>query len=109
MQSNEFLACNVGTPVASYSNIPILCISASTEDDVKSRAREAGANGWINKPWHPESSMKVLESLIGKGHRLHSNTSANPAVTTTVSEQDERVEEDIADLVDNVESSWLIQ
>lgn len=47
--------------------VPILVLTTESEPERKAKAREAGATGWIVKPFDPE---KLLEALrrVGVGH-----------------------------------------
>jgi len=43
--------------------VPILCLTTETSDELKSRAKSAGATGWLQKPFDPDmlvhTAMKV--------------------------------------------------
>ncbi len=43
--------------------VPIIVISATADDGVKSRAVEAGATAYYTKPFSPTALLKELESL----------------------------------------------
>ncbi|KRB79483.1 Fis family transcriptional regulator [Sphingomonas sp. Root710] len=43
-----------------YSDMPILVLSTESSDEKMARAREAGADGWIVKPFNPAQ----LESAV---------------------------------------------
>ena len=45
---------------AAHRATPILVLTTESEPDRKARAKEAGATGWIVKPFNPE---KLLEAL----------------------------------------------
>lgn len=47
-----------------YQHIPILFLSTETNQDKKSEAKEAGATGWMVKPFQPDKLIKVLNKLI---------------------------------------------
>lgn len=49
-----------------YRSIPILMLTTETSDDMKSRARSAGASGWIVKPFDPERLIGIVNRLLGK-------------------------------------------
>jgi two-component system chemotaxis response regulator CheY len=48
-----------------YRSIPILMLTTETSDDMKSRARSAGASGWIVKPFDPERLIGIVNRLLG--------------------------------------------
>lgn len=47
------------------TNVPILVLTTESSDDLKSRARSAGATGWIVKPFDDSSLVSVLKRLTG--------------------------------------------
>jgi two-component system chemotaxis response regulator CheY len=47
-----------------YKHIPILFLSTETSQDKKQEAKEAGATGWMVKPFQPDKLIKVLNKLI---------------------------------------------
>ena len=47
------------------TNVPILVLTTESSDDMKSRARKAGATGWIVKPFDDASLVSVLRRLTG--------------------------------------------
>jgi two-component system chemotaxis response regulator CheY len=50
---------------ANRTNVPILVLTTESGDDLKTRAREAGATGWIVKPFDDASLVSVLRRLTG--------------------------------------------
>ena len=48
------------------AKIPILLISAYDRSDVEEKAKEAGANGIVNKPLFPSTLYDTINALIGK-------------------------------------------
>ena len=46
-------------------NVPILVLTTESSDDLKARARNAGATGWIVKPFDDASLVSVLRRLTG--------------------------------------------
>ena len=50
-----------------YQAIPILVLSTESADELKSRARTAGATGWIVKPFDPSKLIRALNMVAGKG------------------------------------------
>ncbi len=43
---------------------PILVLTTESGQDVKSRGREAGATGWIVKPFSPEVLIQTLKKVL---------------------------------------------
>ena len=50
-----------------FRGLPILVLSTESGDDKKSRAREAGASGWIVKPFNAEKLLSAVRRVTGKG------------------------------------------
>jgi len=48
-----------------YSAIPILVLTTESATDMKLRAREAGATGWIVKPFDPAKLVKAVRMVAG--------------------------------------------
>nr|WP_281422188.1 response regulator [Aliiroseovarius lamellibrachiae] len=48
-----------------YRGIPILVLTTESADDMKTRARQAGATGWIVKPFDPQKLVKALKMVAG--------------------------------------------
>lgn len=48
-----------------YKGIPILVLTTESADEMKSRARAAGATGWIVKPFDPVKLVKALKMVAG--------------------------------------------
>tara|TARA_R110000787_G_scaffold48099_5_gene116163 strand:+ start:665 stop:1030 length:366 start_codon:yes stop_codon:yes gene_type:complete len=44
---------------------PILVLTTQAAPDLKQRAREAGATGWIVKPFDPDKLVKALHMVAG--------------------------------------------
>jgi len=47
--------------------VPILVLSTESADELKARARTAGASGWIVKPFDPVKLVRALNMVAGKG------------------------------------------
>lgn len=47
------------------TSVPILVLTTESSDDLKARARTAGATGWIVKPFDDNSLVSVLRRLTG--------------------------------------------
>ncbi|WP_421704025.1 response regulator [Aliiroseovarius sp.] len=48
-----------------YRGIPILVLTTESAAEMKMRAREAGATGWIVKPFDPEKLVKAVRMVAG--------------------------------------------
>lgn len=48
-----------------YSNTPILMLTTEADDTKKAAGREAGATGWIVKPFNPEKLLAVVKKVAG--------------------------------------------
>lgn len=51
--------------VLSMKTIPILMLTTEYTDDKKNVGREAGATGWIVKPFDPEKLIQVVNKVCG--------------------------------------------
>ena len=48
-----------------YARIPILVLTTESAPEMKLRARDAGATGWIVKPFDPAKLVRALELVSG--------------------------------------------
>ena len=48
-----------------YRSTPILVLTTEAAPELKQRAREAGATGWIVKPFDPSKLIKALQMVAG--------------------------------------------
>ncbi|MEM9796616.1 MAG: response regulator [Pseudomonadota bacterium] len=48
-----------------YSAVPILVLTTESARELKQRAREAGATGWIVKPFDPARLVGALRTVTG--------------------------------------------
>ena len=48
-----------------YGKIPILVLTTESAPEMKLRARDAGATGWIVKPFDPAKLVRALELVSG--------------------------------------------
>ncbi len=46
-------------------SVPILILTTETNDTLKQRAKEAGATGWLTKPFNPQRLTKLVDQLTG--------------------------------------------
>ena len=45
--------------------VPIIFLSTDSEDDLKQQAREAGALGWMVKPFSQDKLLAVIKKVLG--------------------------------------------
>lgn len=50
----------------SHRFTPIVMLTTESSEDKKLAGREAGASGWIVKPFKPEQLLKVVKMVLGK-------------------------------------------
>ncbi|NNF23955.1 MAG: response regulator [Rhodobacteraceae bacterium] len=48
-----------------YKTIPILVLTTESSDELKAKARNSGATGWIVKPFDPVKLVKALHMVAG--------------------------------------------
>ena len=51
--------------IRSFSDVPILMLTTESSDEMKSKGRAAGANGWLVKPFDPQRLIEVVKKVIG--------------------------------------------
>ncbi|MCW8944993.1 MAG: response regulator [Sedimenticola sp.] len=49
----------------SYQHTPLLMLTTETSSEKKQQGREAGATGWIVKPFDPEQLVSVIGKILG--------------------------------------------
>ncbi len=47
-----------------YGRIPILILTTETRAEIKQQGKEAGATGWIVKPFNPDMLLQVVQKLV---------------------------------------------
>jgi two-component system chemotaxis response regulator CheY len=48
-----------------YQKVPILMLTTEASDEMKSKGRAAGANGWLVKPFDPQKLTEVVKKVLG--------------------------------------------
>lgn len=51
--------------IEKYRTIPILVLTTESAAELKQRARDAGATGWIVKPFEPKKLIRALQMVTG--------------------------------------------
>lgn len=47
-----------------YQNTPILILTTESSDQMKQAGREAGATGWLVKPFNPHRLIEIIQKVI---------------------------------------------
>ena len=48
-----------------YKGIPIVFLTTESDEAKKAEAKQAGATGWITKPFRPEQLLAVVKRVLG--------------------------------------------
>ncbi len=48
-----------------YKSIPALMLTTESSDAMKAKGKEAGATGWLVKPFDPQKLVDVVKKVIG--------------------------------------------
>jgi two-component system chemotaxis response regulator CheY len=48
-----------------FYSTPIVVLTTEASDEVKSRGRDAGATGWMVKPFDPKKLLHIVAKVIG--------------------------------------------
>lgn len=48
-----------------YKTTPILVLTTEASDSMKQKGREAGATGWMVKPFDPQKLLELVRRVIG--------------------------------------------
>ena len=46
-------------------NVPILMLTTETDQEKKNEGKQAGATGWLTKPFDKDSLLKVIHKVLG--------------------------------------------
>jgi two-component system chemotaxis response regulator CheY len=50
--------------IEAYKHIPILLLTTETSQEKKGDAKQAGATGWLVKPFEPEKLIKIINKVM---------------------------------------------
>lgn len=64
MDGIAFIRAVRGLPA--YKSVPILMLTTESSPAVKEQGRDAGATGWLVKPFDPEKLLEVLKKVLAK-------------------------------------------
>ncbi len=51
--------------IPNYTDTPVIMLTTESMQERKAEGKEAGANGWIIKPFDPAQFTKVINRLVG--------------------------------------------
>lgn len=46
------------------AEVPIITLTTESEDQMKNKGKEAGANGWIVKPFRPPQFLDIIKQIL---------------------------------------------
>lgn len=49
-----------------HTGLPIIFLTTESDGGLKTRAKAAGATGWMTKPFDPEQLVKIVRKVLGK-------------------------------------------
>jgi two-component system chemotaxis response regulator CheY len=49
-----------------YKGVPIILLTTESDESFKKKAKDAGATGWITKPFKQEQLIAVAQKVLGK-------------------------------------------
>lgn len=58
--------------------LPVICISALARDEDQKQARQAGANGYVVKPFRRRELIAAVDAVLRESGRLHPEQSDEP-------------------------------
>lgn len=51
--------------LADYKYVPVLMLTTESAGDMKAQGKQAGATGWIVKPFNPEQLLSTIKRVLG--------------------------------------------
>jgi len=51
--------------IPQYAGVPILVLTTESSDEMKAKGRQAGATGWLVKPFDPKRLLDIVKKVIG--------------------------------------------
>jgi two-component system chemotaxis response regulator CheY len=65
MDGLTFVKTLRGHAQPSVRDVPVILVTGDRAEDLKSRGKEAGANGFLQKPLSSEKLMQLVDELLG--------------------------------------------
>ncbi len=50
----------------SHSGLPILFLTTESDAGIKAQAKDAGATGWLTKPFNPDQLIAVVKKVLAR-------------------------------------------
>ena len=50
---------------STHGSVPVLVLTTESGSELKARARQAGATGWLVKPFEDDRLVEVIERVVG--------------------------------------------
>lgn len=60
----ELIRCLRADP--GFRHLPILMLTTESQENLKRQGKEAGATGWIVKPFKPDQLLTIIRRLLGE-------------------------------------------
>jgi len=51
---------------SAQTGLPVLFLTTESDPGMKAQAKEAGATGWLTKPFNPEQLLKTVARILAK-------------------------------------------
>lgn len=51
--------------LADYKFVPVLMLTTESAGDIKMQGKQAGATGWIVKPFNPDQLLSTIKRVLG--------------------------------------------
>jgi two-component system, chemotaxis family, chemotaxis protein CheY len=49
-----------------YMGTPVIFLTTESDGELKQQAKDAGATGWLTKPFEPDMLVKIARKVLGK-------------------------------------------
>lgn len=49
-----------------YMGTPVIFLTTESDGELKQQAKDAGATGWLTKPFEPETLVKITRKVLGR-------------------------------------------
>ena len=49
-----------------YMGTPVIFLTTESDGELKQQAKDAGATGWLTKPFEPDMPVKITKKVLGR-------------------------------------------